>query len=193
MPFWLFGAQHMCTLLMNSSYIEERNYEADPEFININNEVCSASHAHVLFGHADVHSCSQTLHSSSPYRPAVCRAFGSPPHISAAPPQRCEPLWRKRANKSCRGCRCRRAAPRIQLAAGGLPWTLTADAPAQHPHLKEHNVFSDVLISDESLDLRRYRCIKMDPFRSYEYIYALVLKCFGPIFIFHFNTFQRPN
>lgn len=87
------------------------------------------------------------LPSSPPYRPAVCRASGSPPRISAAPPRRCEPLWRRLANKSCRGCRCRAAAPRIQPPPGGLASIQTADAQTQHPHLKGQNSFFVVMFS----------------------------------------------
>lgn len=113
----------------------------------------------VMCVHADVRSCSQTVLRSSPYRPAVCRACGSPPRISAAPPRRCEPLWRRPANKSCRGCRCQGAAPRIHPTPGGPPVILTAAAPAQHPHLKKH-----------------------------KYIYIPDLNLFGTIITFCFNS-----
>lgn len=135
---------------MNSVYTMELNYQADLEFININN-VCFSPCTRVTCVDADVHPCSPTALGSSPYRPVVCRAFGSPPRISAAPPQRCEPRWRL-ANKSCRGCRCRAAAPRTQPAPGGLLSSLTADAPTQHPHLKGQNTgfWSDLFIYDKS-------------------------------------------
>lgn len=55
-----------------------------------------------------------------PCHPAVCRAGGSPPRISASPPQRCAPRWRRWGRRGCRGytgCRCPGATSRLR----GLP------------------------------------------------------------------------
>lgn len=109
--------------------------------------------------YTDLHSCTHKRSShgtlSSPYHPAVCKACGSPPRTSAAPPQRCEPQWRRQVSKGCRGCRgcrCWEVAPQIREAPG-RHLILSSDAVTQHPHLKTSNKILDSFVNGLLLNL----------------------------------------
>ena len=89
------------------------------------------------------HKWSRCYIHLSPYHPSVCKACGSPPHISAAPPQRCEPQWKRQQSRGCRGCRdcrgciCLERAPQIQEEPGGC--LQGSVALTRQPHLRTRN------------------------------------------------------
>ncbi len=151
----------------NSCYVSHY-YVSNPEFINMNNTciTCSLhSYVHTIRESSAIvckqlyiraHKWSSRGIRSSPYHPAVCRACGSPPHTCAAPPQRCEPQWRRRLSKGCRGCRCWEVALQIREAPGGHPPILGSDAlTQQHPHLKTRDkifaIFVNMLLLSQIL------------------------------------------
>lgn len=147
------------TSIPKSCYISHY-YVFDPEFINMNNTCMTHSLHSCVYTITKISAmvCDQLyIHShklsscgtySLPYRPAVCKACGSPPHTSAAPPQKCEPQWRTQWSRGCRGCRCQEPVPQIREAPREHPLILHSTAPTQqYPHLKTRDKISDFSVN----------------------------------------------
>lgn len=126
-----------------------------------------------------VHTYSTFRHRNfSPYHLAVCKVCGSPPHTSVAPPWRCEPLWRRRGSRGCRGCRCPEAAPLVRQAPGGRPSIPGSDVPTQHPHLNTRDRVWDFWCCCYLYGFISGLIFRICPFLAHEYIYT-----WGPQYI----------